>query len=148
MAKFRIVKREKTNGKGDTDTHYEIQKKFLFWFFTYGLRVHYYTHDESNAHLQNMPSRMAMLMRRVYIFNTLKEAKEILSKVENPFVEWYKGDMIIRVFADHVLNDVYINKSYAGSWSNGIGYEYSKNLSELKNMIDKRKIETKVSVVS
>lgn len=147
MAKFRIVKSETTNGKGETRSHYKIQKKFLFWFFDYGIKTHYHTYDDLNAHHRNMPNHMAIMTKRIFIFDTEAMAKEYLNKIENPFVEWYKGDKIIRVFNENQWTDVYINKSYWGSWSAGIGYEYSNTLAGLKEMIDKRKTKTKISVV-
>lgn len=147
MAKFRIVKSETINGKGEVQTQYRIQKKFLFWFFDYGIKTHYFTYDIPNAHHKNMPWQIAMLTKRIFIFNTETKAKEFLSKIENPFIEWYKGDKIIRVFHDNNWTDVYVNKSYWGSWSGGIGYEYSKTLTGLKELIDKRKTRTKISVI-
>jgi len=149
MEKFRIVVIETTNGKGETKTSYKIQKKFLFWFFDYNIITHYYTNTNWNA--INEPTHMVFLTKRIFIFNTITKATEYLNKIQNSFIEQYDGDKIIRVFDDYNWTDTYINKSY---WSIeidrlgiSIGYEYSNNLSSLKEMIDVRKTKTKINVV-
>lgn len=148
MAKFRIVKSETTNGKGETRSHYKIQKKFLFWFFDYGIKTHYYTYTDWNAGHRNMPTHMAHITKRIFQFNSEEMAKEYLQKIENPFWETYKGDLIGKVFDDNSWKDTYINYSYSGSWSGGHGYEFSNTLDGLKEMIDRRKTKTKISVSS
>ena len=147
MAKFRIVKSETVNGKGEVKTHYKIQKKYLFWFFDYGIKTHYYTYTDWNAKHRNMPTHMAHITKRIFIFDTEAKAKECLNKIEKPFFEKYKGDLIGLVFDDNRWTDVYINYSYSGSWIGGYGYEYSNTIEGLKEMIDKRKTKTKISVV-
>ncbi len=146
MTKFRIIKVEAINGKNDTKVHYIIQRKFLLWFFNYGITIHYFTYTDWNAHYRNMPCHMAMLTKRVLLFDTKSIAIEYLNKIKNPFVERYKGNKIIRVFDDKG-NDIYINKSYQGVWSGGVGYEYSNSIEEIKRMIDQRKVKTKITII-
>lgn len=144
---FRIIKKEKSNGLGDVKTNFIIQKKFLFWGVNYGIKTHYYTYTDWNAGHRNMPTHMAHITKRVFLFNTEEKAKEFLIKIKTPFNLKYKGDFIEVVFDDNTWNDVYINRSYKGYWSGGSGYEYSKTLDELKEKIDRRKVKTKTSVI-
>lgn len=145
--KYRILKVETTNGNGETSVYYKIQKKFLFWFFDYGITTHYHTHTDSSAVFIDKPIHIAHLTKRIFLFRTESEAKEYLQKIENPFFEKYKGDLIGRVFDDSRWTDTYINYSYYRRWAGGLGYEFAYTLEELKKKIDRRKTQTKISVV-
>lgn len=144
---FRIIRKEETNGNGESKVYFLIQKKFLFWWFSYGIKTHYFTYTNWNAHLRNMPTHMAHITKRLFLFNSEGKAKEVLTKIQNPFTEKYKGENIGIVFHDNTLEDVYINWSYSGSWYGGHGYEHSTTLDGLKALIDRRKVKTKISVV-
>lgn len=146
--KFRIIRVETTNGQGESSYYFKIQKRLLFWFFDYGIKSHYHTYTDWNAHHKNMPVHMAMITKRIFIFNDKERASEFLKKIENPFVEYYKGNKIVRVFNDDTWADIYINKSYFGVWKAGVGYEHSGCLNQLKEMIDKRTKKVTVTVLN
>ncbi len=147
MSKFRIVKIESTNGKGETTINYKIQKKFLAWFFDYSLTTHYSTIKDWNAHHWNKPNDMAFITKRYYIFDSLERVRVCCSKLESPFLEYYNGDLIKRVFGAHHLDDVFINLSYYAVKNNNFGYEFSDSLEKLKEMIDRRKIKVQHTIV-
>lgn len=147
MRKFRILKTEKKYNNRTTETYYEIQKKFLFWFFDYGIRVMYSTDHNSNVY-RNEPNDIAMLTKRYILFPDIERAKQCLMIIQEPFVEYYKGNLINRVLDDKDLTKVvYVNKSYARTWSAGTGFEYSYTLDGLKEKIDRRKPKISTSIV-
>jgi len=148
MKKFRIIKLKVSNSLGETVTiYYKIQKKFLFWFFDYKIKIHYFIIYENGFGEKNIP--LAILTNRVILFETEEKAKECLNKIKNPFIEWYKGNKIVKCFSDNYnLTDCFINKSYHEYKFGGEnGYEFSNNLAELKNSIDRRIIKTEVSII-
>jgi hypothetical protein len=147
MARYRIIKTETIRGSGDTKTTYKIQKKFLFWFFDHGIKSHYYTYTDWGAIHKGIPTHMALITERIFIFNTEVKAREYLNKIKNPFKERYMGDLIVRAFDDDTWADVYINLSYYGRFNGDKGYEYSKSLDGLKEKIAHRKTKTKISTL-
>jgi len=150
--KFRIIKRETTKGTGESENQFLIQKKFLFWWFNYKFKIHYSTYrykvGDFRIPFNNIPNEMARITKRVFSFNSEVKAKRFLNKIKKPFYEKYKGNRIGIVFDENTLEDVYVNWSYSGPCISGYGYEFSKSLYRLKEMIDKRDVKTKVSIVN
>jgi hypothetical protein len=145
MMKLRILKEEIENGSGKVEIRYTVQKKFLFWWVTAPILSMYNTDTNWNK----KPTRIAFLIYRYYYSHSESGAKDLLTKLSNPFIEYYKNNKIIRVQEDNdSTKDVYINTSYGrdSGYSAGYGYEYAYSLDDLKREIDKRVI-TRTSTI-
>ena len=118
MAKYRILKTSVVNGLGESKVDYRIQKKFLFWYFDYSVTFHYVS---INARCE--PYNMALIRKLVPLFETEDRARQILSRIENQYKEWYNGNFIIGVFnARGGYEDVFIN-DYRSIKESRIGIE-------------------------
>lgn len=144
--KYRIIKIEKQTNTGKADVHFKIQRKIFFFWVDVALTCHYHTITQWYA----QPVNGALLARRIFLYDSLGRAKEMLEKVLNPIKFKYKGERIERVFSDHGLSDVFINRSHYryGDMDFTKHYEHADSLERLKQLIDARKPNVNVTVVA
>lgn len=146
MNKYRIIKVETTNSLYETaDVCYYIQKKFLWWWIAATIKYAYklpMLHDGTFG---------VAIEKGLFAYDSIDEAKIILYKyLVNPFVENYKGNIIIGVVdINDLKSECFVNTSKIIERQNNIPcYEYCYTLEGLKVKIDKRTKTIKISVVS
>ena len=128
--KYRIVKKEVTNGIGEiTSTIYLIQFKLLWFWVNATIRCGYTLCDKN----------IICIDKRVVEFDSYNMAKEAMNKyLINPFKEYYNGCKIINAYIGNGV-ELFVNKSYVKEVVTGTYYyECSLSLDHLKGKINKR----------
>lgn len=135
MRNYRIQQTLTVKGNGDKKYSYRIQHRFLWtWWYT-RIYVSYYDNYIGNA-----------IMKRLFTYNSLEEAKIVLRRLKESKNFTYKGNTIVVVFRDHAPceNMIHINYSNCTTFSGTNFYEVAPSFEELKNRIDKKITERTV----
>ena len=140
MKEYRIAKKEIIRIKSTNKVEYCIQRKCLwFWIptFEYFLKGHdldYYTHHS------HKPRSIAFVGKFLSKYKTLDECNRHLDNIKNPCVEYYHNYKIIKIIRNG-NPDIFFSKYFGslGFWSmdKKYGFEYSVDIDELKDVIDK-----------
>lgn len=142
--KYRIIKIETISDAGKIDTKYEIQRKSLFGYKRYlipVLRCSYSQYSGSSTELVDKTIR----------FESLTLTKKILNHLQNPYVELYKGYKITKILYDDFQSFRYyitLKQSVLDFIMDHVDIEFSKNLNDLKEIIDSKIIKTKITTIT
>lgn len=135
--KYRIIKKEKKYGDGNTYNVFYIQKKYLCFWIKVRIRMGYRL-SRYNGVLSDL------MLERCYVkFQKEQDVNDALDKyMLNPIKERYKGNRLIRVMSQ-TCESYYVNKSnLTGFYANKACYEYALSLEELKDRIDERELNS------
>ena len=131
--KLRIVEIKNENGSGIVEINFEIQRKFLNLFW---ISCPFKTIKKSLFNLNG-----ANIINKYYYFKTFDKAREALYKIKKQKTTNYKGNKIITVFEYNDLKkEAYVNLSKVVDAKHvySPSYEFSHDLDDLKNEIDRR----------
>lgn len=131
MSKYRLVETKITDGTGKVVLRYDIQKKWLFFWFHAIVTTHYFTYKNR-----------ALLIGRNFYFTDKARALKVLDHLNNPYSEIYEGYKIVRVLDDNDFMPVFINKDDFEKWDDSLCYKFNHSLDDLKRSI-KEKVKTK-----
>ncbi|MDV2459874.1 hypothetical protein CMU99_16270 [Elizabethkingia anophelis] len=153
---YRILRREKTNGLGESvEITYNIQMKFLLWWFDVSTKACSYPSQKETDDL----STDILLRRNVFFFDNERDCREHLTDFFiDPFRIYYKGNIIERRY--HYSREiVYVNRSNITGYTRSKEgpymvevrypmYECRISLEDLMQEIDRRIISTNESIIS
>ena len=141
--KYRILKKTKSYDDGKEENTYEIQVKFLWWWFNAYSPCCYILYGMGG-------SASGKMLERVHIiFHNKDHCKEHLDKYfNNSFNIKYKGNLIQRRYFLSKGIDIFVNLSQTGKpYASKTTYEGYSSLEYLKDAIDRRTVSKTAKIV-
>lgn len=143
MNKYRIVKLEKINGKGEVEESFYAQKKFLWFWLDYKFTVYYFTITGP----LKVPSH-GITITKIKYFGNIKNIEKYIKITEYNFRENYKGNKIGFIINREKDSIIYVNWSCSRKHGDFVFYEYSDSLQSLKDLIDRRIVNYKKTIIT